>query len=98
MSIVIQRTTATSGTVTVIDTGQDVHLCHIAGLTLALTVSFPATPQDGQRITVHSEGGITVMSTTTPVGTMSSGSTGVGGNNSVEYVWIKSNSRWYKIR
>ena len=76
-----QYTTATSGTVTAQDTGQNVQLVHEAGLTLTLTIAFPANPVDGQTFSVSSVGGITTLTLTAVVGTiMNALSTlGVGG-------------------
>jgi len=93
----IQRTTATSGTVTAQDTQQNVQIIHDAGVTVSLTIAFPSNPFNGQMIFISSAGGITTLSLTTVVGTISNALTtlGVGGNG--RYIYISSESKWFRI-
>lgn len=90
----IQLSTATSGTVTPIDTQQDLVLIHDAGLTLTLTIKFPDTPRNGQSFSISSVGGITTLTLTTLIGTIANTLTSmpVGGAGS----WRFYNSKWYK--
>ena len=67
-----QYSTLTSGTITGNDTGQDAQVIHNAGsLAATLTVTFPATPIDGQKFGMASVLGVTAL-------TMTSGATIVG--------------------
>ena len=50
-----QITALTSGTVTITDTGTDVQLIHTPALTATLTIAFPATPYDGQQVSISSQ-------------------------------------------
>lgn len=59
--MIIQETTLTSGTATCQDTQQDLILVHNAGATVTLTIALPATPINGQKVTVTSIGGITTL-------------------------------------
>jgi hypothetical protein len=64
--------TATSGTITLLDTKQDQVFVHnAASLAATLTVTMPANPIDGQCVTVCSTLGVTAL-------TISSGLTIVG--------------------
>lgn len=91
----IQLTTATTGTVTAMNTQQDLTLIHDAGVTVSLTTAFPSTPINGQTFTLCSVGGITTLTLTTAVGTISNILTsmtagGVG-------TWKFYGTKWYKI-
>lgn len=90
----IERSTATSGTVTPSNTQQDLLLIHEAGVTLNLTIKFPDTPRNGQIFSIASVGGITALTLTTLVGTIANTLTSmpVGGNGS----WRFYNNKWYK--
>ena len=93
---VIQVTSATTGTIVINDTGQDVHLIHDAGATLTMTVNFPATPVNGQILVIASAGGITTLtlsSSSTITGTLSSLVAGGSG----KYQYLTTNNKWYKI-
>ena len=94
---VLQLTTATSGTVTATDTGQDVDLIHDAGVTLSLTIAFPATPVNGQVITIGSQGGITALSLSATVGTIINALTGMAAGSRGRYQYVASTSKWYKM-
>ena len=91
----IQLSTSTSGTVTPIDTQQDLVLIHDAGITLNLAIKFPDTPKNGQLFSIASAGGITTLTLTTLVGTIANTITSipVGGAGS----WRFYNNKWYKI-
>lgn len=97
MSVLLQTTTATSGTVTSIDTQQDLIVIHDAGLTVNLTVTMPSSPVDGQLFTLASTGGITtlalnaVATVANALGAMTSGASGT-------WVYSGARSKWVKIR
>lgn len=90
----IQLSTAISGTVTPMDTQQDLTLIHDAAATVTLTIPFPATPKNGQSFTVCSVGGITTLTLTTLVGTIANTVTTmpVGGTGT----WKFYINKWYK--
>jgi hypothetical protein len=90
----IQLSTATSGTVTPIDTQQDLILIHDAAVTATLTIPFPDSPRDGQSFTICSVGGITTLTLSTLVGTIANTLTTlpVGGTGT----WRFYNNKWYK--
>lgn len=92
-----QYSTLTSGTVTVQDTGQDVCLVHnAASLAATLTVTLPASPVDGQQVTMGSTLGVTAL-------TMSSGLTIIGALSAVTaggfgtWVYDKTANKWCRI-
>lgn len=94
---VLQISSATSGTVTANDTGQDVDLIHDAGVTLTLTIAFPATPINGQVITIGSQGGITTLTLTAAVGTIMNALTGMAAGTRGRFQYASSTSKWYKM-
>lgn len=94
----IQRSTLTSGTLTIADTGDDIMVIHEAALVVSLTIALPANPVDGQRVTIVSVGGITGLTLSAPVGTIiNSIATMAAGGNSA-YVYSMPNTKWYKYR
>lgn len=93
---VLQYTTSTSGTVTMNDTGQDVDLIHDAGATVTLTIAFPATPFNGQKVRLTSVGGITTM-TLTSGGTITNALTTLSTGIGCHYVYVAAQTKWYKL-
>lgn len=92
-----QYSTLTSGTITVQDSGQDVCIIHNAGsLAATLTVTFPASPIDGQQVTMASTLGVTVL-------TLSSGLTIIGALTAIAatgfatWVYDKTANKWCRI-
>lgn len=96
-NFITQLTTATSGTVTCSNTQQDLLLLHKAGLTVSLTVAFPANPKDGQKVTLYSKGGVTTLTLSAVVGSIISALTGMAAGASGTYVYVASENEWYKI-
>ena len=94
---VLQLTTATSGTVTANDTGQDVDLIHDAGVTVSLTIAFPANPINGQIFTIGSQGGITTLNLTATIGTIINALTGMAAGSRGRYQYVSSTTKWYKM-
>lgn len=96
-NFVKQVSTATSGTVTMPDTKQDVVLIHDAeSLAETLTMAFPANPVDGQRVVIASTLGVTEL-------TLSSALTIVGGLSVIAaggcagYIYEAGQNKWFKI-
>lgn len=94
----IQRAVPTTGqTVTIANADVDISLIiEPAGTLLALTVSMPSTPYDGQKVSL--------MSTQILTGLTLSGGTLVGAlttiaavNGFASYVYSSSQSKWYRI-
>lgn len=93
---ILQITTATSGTVNVDNTQQNVILVHDAGLTLNLTVNFPTNPKDGQTVIVCSSGGIIALILTSVVGSVLGALTGMAANTTGRYVFSANRNKWFK--
>jgi len=93
----IQYSTSTTGnTVTATDDGSDLQLIHENGvLTVALTISFPATPQDGQQFGFCSVNSITGL--TLSGGTIISALTTLAAGLGARFIYRKSNTQWYRI-
>lgn len=94
---IVSVTTTTSGTVTAADTQQDVCVCHDAGVTLTLTVAFPATPIDGQQFIFCSVGGITTL-TLSAVNTIASLLTTMAAGGSGTWLYSRASTKWFKIK
>ena len=92
-----QLSSATSGTVTVTDSGTDIQLIHTGSLTATLTIAFPATPYDGQKLSIASANGITALTLTTGVGSIINALTTLAAGNSGTFMYDSANTKWYKI-
>lgn len=94
----IQYSTASSGTVTMTDTQEDIQLIHEdVLLTASLTIAFPANPVDGQRVHIASALGITSLTLTAAVGTLLSALTTLAAGGSGGYMFRLASNKWYKI-
>lgn len=89
--------TATSGTVTLLDTKQDQMFIHnAASLVATLTATMPSAPLDGQMVMIGSTLGITAL-------TMSSGITIVGTLTTLAaagyatFIYESTSNKWYRI-
>lgn len=89
--------TVTSGTVSTLDTKQDQVVIHNAGsLAVTLTVTLPASPNDGQKVTFCSALGVTTL-------TISSAITVVGGVSTLAAAgyWTlcyeSTANKWFRI-
>jgi hypothetical protein len=96
MVIVKQYSTISSGTITAIDTGQDVHIIHDAGaLSAALSIEFPSSPNDGQTFGFSSGNGITAL-------TLISVRSIIGGVGSLvaagyaSYIYDSTSTKWFR--
>ena len=92
-----QVSTATSGTISLSDTKQDVVLIHDAGsLAITLTITFPASPIDGQQLRIASTLGVTTL-------TLSSGLSIIGVITTIaaggfaSYIYEVGQNKWFRI-
>jgi hypothetical protein len=92
-----QMTSATSGTVTIVDASTNIVVIHTGSLTTSLTFAFPATPFDGQRVTIASNNGITTISLTTGVGSILNALTTLAAGASATYIYDLASTKWCKI-
>lgn len=94
----IQYSTITSGTLTVADTGEDIVVIHEAALAATMTISLPANPKEGQNVTFSSSGGVTALTMSTPVGSIISGITTMAAGGTATYIYLGTQTKWYKVR
>ena len=92
-----QITALTGGTVTITDTGTDVQLIHTPALTATLTIAFPATPYDGQQVSISSQNGITALTLSTPVGSIINALTTMAAGGVGYYMYDLANTKWYRV-
>jgi len=92
-----QRSTATSGTQSAPNTIKDVVFIHEAGATVSLTYEFPPNPIDKQRVTVMSVGGITTLTLSAVVGSIINTITTLAGGGCATYMYLTSQTKWYKV-
>ncbi len=95
----IQYSTATTGTtLTITDTTDDIQVIHENSvLTVALTIAFPATPTDGQRVFFNSVNGVTGLTLSTPVGSIIGALTTLAAGGTAGYIYRLANTKWYKF-
>lgn len=92
-----QISTATSGTVTAIDTKQNLQLIHnAASLAITLTISFPVTPTDGQTFSVVSVLGVTTLTLSSAL-TILGGITTLAVTGFATYMYESSLNQWFRI-
>jgi hypothetical protein len=91
-------TTGTGATITIDDTQDEVQLIHESALVAVLTIAFPTTPVDGQRVYISSVGGVTALTLTTAVGSIASTITSLVAGGIGCYIYRKASTKWYKIR
>jgi len=96
--MVITTTTATSGTITGNTSQQDQIMVHDAGVTLTLTVAFPSNPKDAQNFVIASTGGITTLTLSSVVGTISNAISSLAGGGNATYIYSLTLNKWIKIR
>jgi hypothetical protein len=97
INVVTVISTATSGTITMPNTQQDVVLIHEAGVTASATIAFPGTPNDTQRCCVLSTAGITALTLSAAVGTIVNTITTLTAATPVAYMYSTSQNKWYKV-
>ena len=66
-------------------------------LALTLTINLPSSPVNNQIVTLNSVLGVTTLTLATFLGTIVGGVTSLVAGVSVRYIWIASQSKWYKI-
>jgi len=95
--MVKQYSTITTGTITGLDTQQDVQVIHnAASLAATLTITFPATPKDGQKFGIASVLGVTALtmtSTATIVGILSV----VAAAGFATWIYNSDSTKWIRI-
>lgn len=92
-----QISSATSGTVTVTDSGTDIQFIHIATLSVSLTIAFPATPYDGQTLSLSSQNGITTLTLSTSIGSIINAITTLAAGGTAYFMYDLANTKWYRI-
>lgn len=93
----VQYSTANSGTITLVDTADDIQLIQEAAVAVTLTIAFPATPIDGQRVFISSIGGVTTLTLSTPVGSIIGALTTLAANGIFGYIYRGPTTKWYRI-
>jgi len=92
---VIQNSVAVNGTVTAINTQQDLIVLHnVTTLIAALTFTLPSNPINGQQVTFSTKGGITLFTITG--GTLATQLATLLGGNTARWVYNAS-SNWFRI-
>jgi hypothetical protein len=97
LEVITQRSTATSGTVSAADIKNSIVFIHEAGVTATLTYEFPRSPIDKQRVTLMSVGGIVALTLTAATGTIMNTTTAFAAGGSATYMYLASQTKWYKI-
>jgi hypothetical protein len=92
-----QISTATSGTVNIGDTKQDIQLIHNAvSLAVTLTIAFPANPVDAQRFGFCSVLGVTTLTLSSALSIIG-GITVLAAAAYATYMYEASTNKWYRI-
>lgn len=95
--MVKQVSTATSGTVTINDTGQNVQLVHNAvSLAVTLTIALPAAPIDAQTVGVVSVLGVTTLTLSSALSIIG-GITVLAAAAYATYMYEASTNKWFRI-
>ena len=91
-----QYSTPTSGTITALDTQQDIHIIHNgASLSATLTVVFPTAPADGQIFGISSGLGITLL-TNTSVKTIIGALSSIVAAGYASYIYDVTSDKWFR--
>lgn len=90
-----QYSTASSGTVTLQDTQQDLQLIHNA-TAVTLTIAFPATPRDGQKVGMAAIQAITTLTLTSAL-TIIGALTAMAVGGCATYCYNSDSNKWVKI-
>jgi len=92
-----QRSTLTSGTIPIQDTKQDVQLIHdAASLAVTLTITFPASPVDGQIFGVTSTLGVTTLTLTSAI-TIVNALTALVAGGFARWIYDAASNKWFRI-
>lgn len=92
----IQYSSVGSGTVVIVDTKQNVLLIQDAGA-LALTISLPANPFNGQTVSITTTAAIVALTMSTPVGVIVGSTTTLLSNQAIKYTYYQPINKWIKI-
>lgn len=93
----IQYSTATSGTITAVDTADSIQIIQEAGLAVTLTLAFPPNPVDGQIVNFASVGGVTTLSLNASIGTIMNSLTTLAAGGRFAYIYRVVTNKWYLI-
>lgn len=95
-TLIKQYSTATSGTVTLADTQQNVQLIHnAASLAATLTVAAPATPIDGQTWSIGSVLGVTALTLSSSI-TIVGALTAIVAGGFATYMYSVDANKWIR--
>lgn len=90
-----QYSVASSGSVTLQDTQQDIQLVHNA-TAVTLTIAFPATPIDGQRVGMAAIQAITTLTLTSAL-TIIGAITSMAVGGCATYCYNSDSNKWVKV-
>lgn len=94
----IQRvTTASAGTIN-LAAATPICIHEIAAAANGMTINFPSAPADGQRQMVVSVAGISTTAITWGNGTNVGAPTALTANVAVEFIYVASQTKWYRIQ
>jgi hypothetical protein len=97
-NLITSISTATSGTVALADTQQDIVLFHdAASLAATLTITMPATPINGQRVCLSSTLGVTALTLTATVGAITNLITALVVGTPIAYMYNLTQNKWFKV-
>ena len=92
----LQNTTATSGTVTIPSTGQNIIIAHsTAEVVAALAFNLTGNARNGQELMIITEKGINSLSVSTATGAVLLPPTKLGPGDSFEIVYVQLFSKWF---
>ena len=89
--------TATSGTVTLLDTKQDQMCIHNAGsLAATLTITMPPNPIDGQCVMISSTLGVTALTMSSAI-TLVGALTVIAAAGYATYIYESTANKWFRV-
>lgn len=95
--ITVYSVPTTGTTVTLSQQRRQVVLLNPAGSLLALTVALPATPNDGDMVTIGSSASITSLTINGGSNTVISAITSLLLGGFCKYIWNATSSKWFRI-
>ena len=97
VNLVKQYSTLTSGTITIVDTKQDIQLIHNeSSLAATLTINFPATPTDGQIFSIASILGVTLLTLFSTLSIVAA-ITSLAAGGFASYMYDITANKWIRI-
>lgn len=98
LSSVVQRSTASSGTVNILSGITDHFFIHeSAGASASLTINLPSAPLNNQKITIMSVDGIVALTLVPLVGAIIGSVTALPALGVAKFIYHAPLSKWYKI-